>query len=597
MTRETRKEKTERRLPYFAYNVLFLVVIASFCCALQIPYFRFTPGSEVWNNPTLYFFLSIFAIASGIAFMLTGIKIFRVHVSLPPVLIFTVFAIGGIIAAFCHGDVFSFTARESTVVLEDYGYLIRIESALMSILMAFAVYLFFVFGPSTRLCKSSGFLLAEAAVILGLASIIYTLTVQWEVVVNLLEKGLPHGHINAFFGSKNVNAGYLLMSMFAEMFLLEIDGRRWRYLMIGLFGAAIVMTTSKAAIPIAAFVFVAFLIYRFVRSRKEGVFTWKTAIMPGIVITVAVVLISAIAIAKPKFFASVWESFLDFFDNSGRSTVSTRWAIWQSSWNLISESPVSLIFGQGDVIYPYLLSVAMDGPNIGTSHNFALEIMGRGGLLRLTLLVAFLVYLGIRSAKRIRHDFRNCFVSLLFAVGIFARQMLEHTFIFDFTATSCGYCYFIFMPLLSDNLQNVPEVSVPALKKNGSMSKYWAVVAALLAAIATAFIPRPYAWILPSALAACLLILWLVLILTKTRCPYLNENLAALLFALSFLCVLATLPIEVLMMTAIILAPPVAAYACLVTQLLLCNAYVCENDVFESFYLRVLAIEEKRRTQ
>ena len=582
----TKNEKTVGKpLPYFAFSALFFIFVAASVCAIQIPLFRFRVDNAMWNNPILFFTLFALSILFGGAFVFFAKKLLDVKINRFLLVLFSLFAIGGIVGALCHGDFFSFTAKLGTLIIDDTNFLVRLESICSTILIAFSLYVLFGICPYTRKCKVSGFLIAEALIVCAAVLLFYSLITEWGEYIKALNDGMFSVEITSILGQKNVYAYYLLLGMFAEIFLLELTQHRWRYLMMALFVLAIVFTGSKAAILMAGVTFAVYLIYRLVRTKKEGTFAWKNAVIPLVIIGIGLLFLVLILIKKPNFFASLWEAFVSFFQNGQGSNVNSRLAIWKSSVELVNQGPVYWIFGHGDLIFPYLISVAMDVPAPGSAHNAVLEILGRGGVLRVILFITFFVYIGRAYVKRAKESFKDYFMVLVMAIVMLGRAVIESAFVFDATYTTLAYCYVILMPILSPNQDakaDKPEVvHFDKAYWKGVAMRYVNVLLALLVAGVALLIPRPYGWIVAVALVvlsfACAGALYI-----KRQGKISNWFIALVAFAIAnaALIPLAFLERDPLFVTATLAAP---AFTCLAVDLFLYTLYPEEGNNIEAW--------------
>ena len=576
-----------KRLPYFTFSFLFFAFMTASVCAMQIPLFRFRVGSEQWNSPVLFFTLFGLGIALGIAFLYLARRLFGVKTNRFLLIIFGLYAVGGVIGALCHGNSFSFTAKLGTVTIDDSNFLVRLESICSSLLAGFSLYAFFAVAPYTRKCKASGFLIAEALVLCASVFLAYSLITEWNDYVKALSDGMFSVEITSFLGQKNVYAYYLLLAMLAEIFLLEIDGHRWRYFMMALFLLTIVFTGSKAAILMAFVAFAFYLVYRLIRAKKEGTFAWKNAVIPFSIIGVGALLLIVVLIRKPNFFASLWEAFVTFFQNGDGSNVNSRLAIWNSSIELVNQSPVYWIFGQGDVIFPYLMSAAMDIPGIGTAHNAVLEILGRGGLLRVALFIAFFAYVVAAYVRKAKRNGIPYTVPLALGIIMTARAIIESAFVFDLTYTTLAYSYLILMPILSPSQEELAEKA----EEFHFTSAYWKelgrrygnALIALAVSIVALLIPRPYGWILALVLALASIGLAILLRKKSFFLPLVSLSIAnALLIPLSFL------GADPLFVASTLLIPFISCLCANAFMYALCLDVSPEWETWENFYQAAL---------
>ena len=604
MLRDMQEEKTERKgnkglaLPYFAFGFILFCFFASAVCALQIPLFAFGTNAAR-NQPALFFTLTALSFCLGVISLLFGIRVFKVKINKFYLILFSVYALGAIIGTLCHGALSSHSGRQGVVIVDDSSFLIRAESICFALLTAFTLFIFFNFFPASRKCRASGHLIVRVFVLIALSTLIYSLIFEWAEYGKALNKGLFSASIVSYLGQKNVYAYYLLIGMFGEIFLLELTERRWRYLLIALFVIAILFTGSKAAILMTVATYIAYLVYRAIRLTKEKRFAWKNAAIPLGTILVFIVGFVVIGIIKPNFFPSLWNAFVSFFKDEGGSNVSSRGAIWSSAVSLTNQSPVYWIFGQGDLFFPYLLSAAMDIPRIGSAHNFVLEMLGRGGVLRLGCFIALFVYVARIYVLRAKKSFRDYFVPLLFAIMMLGRGIVESAFIFDITFPVLAYSYLILMPVLSED--SLVTASEPSEKTFGSaylidvLKRYWAPILVGVLALCVGFIPRPYAWIVASSIAIVGLIELLIIFFAKKEKFYeLLEDTCCLYLGLIACIAIVALPLDALTVLAAIFLPFLLSLTLRLLLLGLRQPDVLTGGAVEYFYACTLANVDAR---
>ncbi|MBQ9457046.1 MAG: hypothetical protein IJU64_00850 [Bacilli bacterium] len=445
------RSETAAELPYFWYQFLFVMFAVFSCCAIQIPLFRFTPEFQYLYRLEVFYTLAAAAFLVGVVYVFMGIRVFHVKIDYVLLGIFAVYGIGNLIAVLCHKNFYSFTGVKGSITIPDYQYQIAGQAFVSGVLTSFTLFLFFSFFPAGKKNKYSGSWIYEILILLGLSMALYSLFTEAGEYGKALNEGIFSANIVSYTGSKNVYGNYLLLALFAEAALLERFGRPWRYLMMVFFAVMILFSGSKASLLMAVFVIASLMVYRLIRRKQEKTFAWKKAAIPLGIVAVGVVGVVVLAIAKPNFFASFWNALASFFQNGEGSNVGTRAAIWKDSLALTNQGTVYWLFGQGDVIYSYLMSVAMDVPSYGTAHNVALEILGRGGLLRLAAFGALLGYLGYRFARSCKGAMKDHVFYLILALPLVARGFIESASLFDAMVESIGYAFIVILPWLSPN--------------------------------------------------------------------------------------------------------------------------------------------------
>ncbi len=600
--KKTHLERSSPSLPlkpsYFCYNLLFFVFAALFCCAIQIPYFRFSSGKEEWANPTLYFILAAICLLSGVVFQMWGQRLFTIKVKPMFVMLFGVLFIGGLVGALCHDSHLYFEGSQRIVDIDDANGVVRMMSVTNSLLIAYGLFLFFTFGPSTRCCRSSGFAIAEILVLIGVVSIVYSLIFEWREYGNILQFGMrPWDYIASFQQSKNVYGLYLLVSIFAEMYLMEIDGRRIRYVVMAIFIAAVFFSTSKTAIIISVCSYIAYLIYRAVSLRKRGGLSIKGAIIPICILLVYVVAAVVVIMLKPNFLNSLWNAFAKFFNFGEGSSSGARLDIWSECVRLISVNPVYWVFGHGDVVYPYLLSGSMDIPSVGGSHNFVLEIIGRGGILRLVCFVFFAVYLVFCLVRKLKLDARRCFLPLLIAITMTSRQLIESVYIFDISVPSLGLMYFSIITILDEaDGKTVLTPDKRPFEFKPLFAHAWGPVLALFISLLCVFIPAEYGWAYGLGCAIAVGLIVLITHLTGKSSDTTDLESSSLLFGITLMTICSALTRSLVVDIAISFSG-LAGYsiAFFLGEAIIPELIVENEKPYEDCYLKLLRILETRK--
>lgn len=561
MNEAIKENKGEGKIdfPYFAYTFLVFSFLLACACCLQIPLYAYGNNAS-WNTPGLFFSLFGFAIVLGIMTLLFAYRIFKAKPNIPLLIIFSVYFLGGFIGALCHGSVFSNSGQLGSISIDDSSFLLRGEAISFSFLTAFALFVFFSIFPNVRRSRASGHIVMRFFALIALFSFLYSLISEWSEYGKALSEGFSNVNITSWQKQKNIYANYLLLGLFCEIVLLEITGRRWHYLPAFLLVIAIFFSFSKAAILIALATCLCYLVYKFIRSKKEGVFAWKNVVLPLILIGISLVLVIVVAIAKPSFFSSIWNAFVSFFKDEGGSNVGSRKAIWDNAVALSSQTPATLIFGQGDLIFPYLMSVAMDVPCIGSAHNAILETLGRGGILRLICLLAFLIYAVRAYVKAFRKSAKDFIMPAIFGLMMICRSIVESPFVFDALVPELAFSYLIMMPVLSEH--SLDSVSEPSERKIDSSSivyifkNHLGPILALVISLVIAFIPRPISWIVALSIFGLLCILLCVSLCLKKGFIYRNiQGVICLGIGLVALAVFSSLEMNMLTSFASIFGP------------------------------------------
>ena len=433
------------RKPYFRYMAILVLFVAFTACAIAIPSFRFTEGMQGLYSLPLFFSLTFGSFFIGAVCIIIGIRIFGAKINVFYLTIFGLMIIGGIIGTYSHDTPYAFRK----LVLEDPDREWATLGMFVTILTSFGLFVFFNFFPYSQKNRCSTVILLEILILLGIVMIVYSLITEFDKYVYALEKGVLKMQITSFTPQKNVFGNYLLLSFCAEMALLNMGKRQWRYLPAIVFVVFLLFLGDKADSVISLITLLGYatasLIYSLIVKPRR----LFAILVPAIILVCFLVAGVAIYFMKPTLIESILHSFEVFFsDRPNTSTAQNRMEIWSNSLSLNLRGAVYWIFGHGDTVYPALMSEALFENAYGQAHNAYLEMLGRGGIVRLVVFVALIVYLVILIHKAGKKRFLEIVLFCLLGLGLLARSVIESYFLLDFTADTIGYLIVLLLPWL-----------------------------------------------------------------------------------------------------------------------------------------------------
>lgn len=329
----------------------------------------------------------------------------------------------------------------------------RFSFFLSSFSTLFSLYVLFAYVPLVKKNRGGFYLVYELMVVFALISIIYSYITEPKAYEAIFKEGhLFDGWLApvSFGGQKNVFGRFIMVGLFAELYLLYLDRRYYRYLMVGYLSFSLLLTAAKTPIVLSILVVLLFLLFM-------GISLWKEKRVIAC-IHLGVFLLGALSIVAVLVLPSGINEMVDKFaelirhnlaDKGG--TLDTRVQIWERCLSLWRDSTFHKIFGYGSYSYSILIRTAMDygGAVIGVSHNVWVEMLGRGGLMRLIpsiFLVGAFAYLAVLRIKEGRKD---VYPSLIFLLAMFLHSTVEVSWMMDLMSESVCLSLLIVIPVLS----------------------------------------------------------------------------------------------------------------------------------------------------
>ncbi len=455
-------ERQEMGKPLFLYNLLCFLFLFTSMASSEIPKYMGFTAFPIYSVP-LHFLCCAANILLGIVIIVLGHRHFGGKVNWFILIPILALALGEFIALLelpasitvyfpspVHPDptTYAFTSEE------------RFRFFLSAICTCLSLYVFFVYAPLGKKNRAVFYFVYEAMIVFALVSVFYSYIKEAESYRQIFSGHLfePWCAPVAFYGQKNIFARFLMVGVFAELYLVYVDRHYFRYLVAAYLCASILFTADKTIIVILFFLIPMFLVFQGVTLWKER---RKTAIAHLSVLGVFLLGILLLFVI-PKQSLGPLQRLVDLIVSGahGGGTVEARKVIWDHCLEIWKDSPVSIVFGRGSYAYSYLINNAMDfvTEGIGTSHNVWIEALGRGGILRLLVSVYFLggfIFILVRNALKKRKD---AYLALIFLACMLFHSMLEVSWMMDMMAESICLTFLLVIPSLSKDGDVTPEI-------------------------------------------------------------------------------------------------------------------------------------------
>lgn len=322
--------------------------------------------------------------------------------------------------------------------------------AISSVSSLLAVFVLFTYLPQAMGKGKILFFLCEAIIIFSLASIIYSVVVEFPLYqkIFLTHSISSYEAPKSWTMHKNAYGRYILLGVMAELYLLTAKKQFARYSMVALFCVALFFTMAKTPILLSlVFLFSTLTAMAVTMRRTNKIFV---AHLLGIVIlgTGAVLFLFCPLGKGPlsTFIASIRSGFA-----LGEGSFSSRIHIWNDCLSLWASSSKSIALGFGTYYYQRLIAPAMDyWTDFGSSHNVWIEALGQGGVVRLALYFALIGYIVYLFSTAIKGRNEHVWLSLAFAIGLLFQSMVESIFIFETSLESILFFALLIFPLFQN---------------------------------------------------------------------------------------------------------------------------------------------------
>ena len=455
-------ERQEMGKPLFLYNLLCFLFLFSSMASSEIPKYMGFASFPIYSVP-LHFLCCAINILLAAVIIVLGRRHFGGKVNwfiLVPLIVLTA---GEFIAllelpasitifypSWAHPDptTYAFTDAE------------RFRFFLSACCTSLSLYVFFAYVPLGKKNRACFYLVYEAMIVFAIVSVIYSYIKEADSYKELL-----NGHMFeasyapvSFYGQKNIFARFLMVGVFAELYLVYVDRHYLRYLVVAFLCASIMFTADKTVIVILVFLLPAYLLFTgitLIRERKKTAIAHLSVL--GLFLVAALLLF-----VVPKEVLGPLSRLADLIKSGaqGGGTVEARKVIWAHCLEVWKGSPVSIVFGRGSYAYSYLINNAMDfvTDGIGTSHNVWVEMLGRGGIVRLLVSVYFLggfVFILVKNAMKKRKD---AYFAIILLICMLFHSMLEVSWMMDMMAESICLTFLFVIPTLSKDGDLTPEV-------------------------------------------------------------------------------------------------------------------------------------------
>ena len=403
------KTKTSFKLPpaildIIAFAVLGLLVGAASFSSWNAPSFN----NEILKF-TLYMSLFIFTIASFIFYSFVEYKYNRLKLKNVLLYLGAVITLLNILAvALLPNQITILDKTLSITPLE------RTEYLLCGIPFGLFPFAYFYLFP--RKILNHHHLNIALMLMLGfvLCTIVASPILDWKHMIN----GEP---IGSFLFSKTNFGLILAMGIFVSI-TLRIQTKKWWWtLFIIPIYIFLILTRAKVSLVAGTLAILIYLIIRLVQICKKSKDNLVIVIsIVGFCLLLLPLFIVGVIKSESGILGAIHNYFVKALDTA-KETIATRVLLWQSTLKLVSS--YRIIFGYGVCSFGPVLNLLYSqvcpewDRHIGSAHNGAMEILGKGGIILLLIWIALYVYLIKITIKMYKKNYWLSISTLIF-VGL-----------------------------------------------------------------------------------------------------------------------------------------------------------------------------------
>ncbi|MCI1245314.1 MAG: hypothetical protein LKG11_05170 [Bacilli bacterium] len=333
-----------------------------------------------------------------------------------------------------------------------------------------AFYVMFAIMPKSVINVRQWNVYFFGGLVIGVSACIYSYIVETSTYAVILDP--QNSSINAnllsFTNNRNTYGTVVFVAMVSSFFLAA-NTRRWWWSVVGVFLLANqFLIQSRTSLVIS----ILFALFYFVWNLVK---TFKSHLAISIVkISILALLVSFLFSIKPSgladkvpFLSKVSQYFSFYYDLTNPSTTSSFYSrsnIWSLLLTLVFSDPVRILFGTGDWNFSWLLGSQIDGlaPSIGSAHSGFFDVLGRLGLLGVTLYIALLSYFVFCYVKCLKAKRYGTTLSLALFVCVLFHGLFEDTNFLNMQTKDMMLLFMTYMPLMTN---------LALLKKPGTKEK------------------------------------------------------------------------------------------------------------------------------
>ncbi len=279
----------------------------------------------------------------------------------------------------------------------------------------------------------------KCIIYMGLAACLVNVILYFkEILITLgFVKSKEWVNIKSFFANRNQFAFFLYLGLIADFMIMQKSNKLIYKIVLPIFILNLILTMSRTGIMVVLIMFGLMFLFTDKISRKSKIITIVALLI------MAIIGILAIRMCVPKLWNTIDKYFLRIErikDLSGRTD------IWAVGIDLLSSSPLNVIFGVGRFKSTSLLDI--DGKVFTQFHNIYLDILLTAGIVGLVYF-AFIYFIVIKKVMKsdLSKKCKNLYIVMYITYGIYIMFESFGRFSIGSSDTIC-LIFFITIPLL-----------------------------------------------------------------------------------------------------------------------------------------------------
>ncbi len=447
----TKSESKKINPPYFCFSLLLaLYLILSLFAFEAVNIFQ--DGTEIYMNDVEFYLTNTMVIAFGVFLFFFAKRLFKTRINVVAFFFMLLLFVSNAYAIFALPDIIHTEGEMSYVVTSSF----RLRSFYSFINVTLTLYILYGLVPQCKLTEGGMNYLLSFVSLVALSAVIASYFLDKDIYELMLKSDNFHfwSGPKSYCTEKNTFGALILFGICAEIYLFFFDKKWWRLPLLGYYFVSVFLTLSKTSIICAIFVFLVSISYGFIRlffySKK-----WWALLLFALYIGANIALVYLFfhnEVFSGSFFGKILAIIKDAIMEPDSSTMGAREIIWHKLLDLVKSDNQYLIFGFGDASFPFIFGFASDGnwKITFSAHNGFLDQLGRGGLIRLGVYVALLVYLFILCFRFISSKkSKGGALYLIFLLTFLLHSAVESEYLLGNDFKSLIWSFLTVVPLLS----------------------------------------------------------------------------------------------------------------------------------------------------
>ncbi len=441
--------------PYFSFSLLLALYLLFSLFSFEAVNI-FQDGTEIYMNDVEFYMMNFATLIAGLMLLFFAKKLFKTRVNYIALIFALILLASNSYAVFSLPDAVNTMNGLTYIVSSAF----RFRSFFSFLNVILSLYILYAVAPQCKFAESGFNFLLSFVSLVTLAAIFASYSMDKAFYKELLSSEEFHmwGGTLSFCVNKNTFGALILFGICCEIYLFSFDKKWWRLPLMAYYFVSVFFTLSKTSIVCAIFVFIVSISYGFIRLFIKNKKWW--------VLLFFLIYIGANAYLcylffhnetfsgsfVGKIFAVIKKSLLEPED----STMGAREIIWQKLLNLVKSEKQYVIFGLGDASFPFIFAFASDTSWKYTffAHNGFLELLGKGGLIRVAVYALLIVYLLILSIRFLpSKKSKGGALYLIFLLTFLLHSSVESEYLLGNDFKSIIWSFLIALPLLSLRLE------------------------------------------------------------------------------------------------------------------------------------------------